>query len=377
MESMSISQEVQDKLEQYASNKGIEDVPKEIISAGFAILPVLQECIKKAKEIATLERYENVLKALLLVHCTPGMSGENARKIAQFQKNVGFLYKFKSYTIKATIPLGYTIFLHEPKEGFSFQIHKDHKVEVFHILKVMPGGYVFLCTYEDWKKTYDKESFAKWLDGEIVPKYDRFKFVPSPGDVFVVNELNIVHTVVGCILEEFANVSADMVDRLYDQNLSKRKSIPEKYTRTYAKERLMQLESTPPKRLVDFRKGWQAEPLKKEDLDGVIKTTIVTVDNFTAVNYIFPPDHTSEQMTDSQRHISFYVWRGEGEIKIGDHNEWKTGTPPSINISKGDLLFIPANQLYEVINSSLSPLEITEHHIAGDAALIKTQITYD
>jgi mannose-6-phosphate isomerase-like protein (cupin superfamily) len=374
---VAISEEILNKVEQYASDTSIEDVPEEIISSGLTILPILQECLKKPNAISTLERFENVLKAILLAHCSPTMSGEDARKIAKFQKDVGFLIKFKSYTIKATIPLGYTIFLHEPKEGFSFQIHKEHKVEVFHILKVMPGGYVFLCTYEDWKRTYDEESFAKWLEGESVPKYDRFKFVPSPGDVFIVNDLNIVHTVIGCILEEFANVSSDMVDRLYDQNLAKRNSIPEKYTREYARERLMKLESTPPKRLVDFRKDWKAELLKKEELNGVIKTTIVDVDNFTAINYIFPPNHVSEQFTDPHRHISFYVWKGEGEIRIGDHDEWKSGTPPSIPISKGDLLFIPANQIYSVISSSSSPLEITEHHIAGEVAFIKSKITYD
>jgi len=371
------SEELLNEIERYAADTSIEDVPEKIISSGLTILPALQECFKKQNDISTLERYESILKAFLLAYCTPTMSGEDARKIAEFQKEIGFLFKFKSYTIKATIPLGYTVFLHEPKEGFSFQIHKDHKVEVFHIIEVMQGGYVFLCTYEDWKKTYDKESFAKWLEGETVPKYDRFKFIPSPGDVFVVNELNIVHTVVGCILEEFANVSADMVDRLYDQNLAKRKSIPEKYTREYAKERLMELESTSPKRMVDFRKGWLAEPLKKEDLDGVTKTIIVDVANFTAINYVFPSNHISEQMTDPHRHISMYVWKGEGEIRIGDHNEWKSGTPPSIHISKGDLLFIPANQIYSVISSSSSPLEITEHHIAGEDAFIKTQITYD
>ena len=371
------SEEILKKLELYASDKSIEEIPEEIIRAGFDFLPKLEECFKKPNDIATLERYENVLKAFLLANCTLDLSGENARKIAQFQKNIGFLIKFKSYTVKATIPLGYTIFLHEPKEGFSFQIHKDHKVEVFHILKVMPGGYVFLCTYEDWKKTYDEESFSKWLEGESVPKYDRFKFVPTPGDVIVVNDLNIVHTVIGCILEEFANVSADMVDRLYDQNLAKRKSIPEKYTKEYVKKTLMELESTPPKRLVDFRKNWSTEPLKKEDVNGVTKTIITDVSNFTAINYLFPQDHTSEHMIDPDQHISFYVWKGEGEIHIGDHEEWQEGIPPAIKISKGDLLFIPANQIYSVKNTSSSPLEITEHHIAGEVAFVQSQITYD
>src|SRR5258708_1505362 len=108
---MAISEEILEKLEQYASNTSIEDIPKEVISAGFDILPVLQECLKRPNDISTTERYENVLKAFLRTYCTPDLSGENARKIATFQKDIGFLIKFKAYTIKATIPLGYTIFL--------------------------------------------------------------------------------------------------------------------------------------------------------------------------------------------------------------------------------------------------------------------------
>lgn len=374
---MLAADELLKRVEQYASDISIEDVPEEILSSGLAVLPALAECIKQNNDIATLERYETVLKAILLAYCTPTMSGEDARKIAEFQKAVGFLFKFKTYTIKATIPLGYTVFLHEPKEGFSFQIHKEHKVEVFHILKVMPGGYAFLCTYEDWKKTYDEESFAKWLKGESVPKYDRFKFIPEPGDVLVVNDLNVVHTVIGCILEEFANISTDMVDRLYDQNLANRNSIPEKYTREYAKERLMELESTSPKRLVDFRKDWKAEPLKKENINGIVKTIIVDVDNFTAINYVFPAEFTSERMIDPTRHISLHVWKGTGEIYIGDRQEWESGKPPAIKLSKGDLLFIPANQIYSIRSSASSELEVTEHHIAGEVAFIKSKITHD
>src|ERR1700722_12717805 len=108
---MSIDEEILDLLQKYATDTSIEDIPQRIISSGLTILPALEKCFKKPNKISTLERYENVLKEILLVHCTPDLSGEDARKIAEFQKEVGFLYKFKSYTIKATIPLGYSIFL--------------------------------------------------------------------------------------------------------------------------------------------------------------------------------------------------------------------------------------------------------------------------
>src|SRR5260221_5381602 len=157
---MTISDALLNELEKYVNDTTIDKVPESLSTVGLAILEPLKKYLKDTFDKSKLERFENVLKAVLLVNCTPDLSGEDARKIAKFQQEVGFLYKFKSYTIKATTPLGYTIFLHESQQGFSFQIHKEHKVEVFHIVRVMPGGYVFLCTYEDWKNTYDKESFS-------------------------------------------------------------------------------------------------------------------------------------------------------------------------------------------------------------------------
>src|SRR5262245_44738272 len=122
-------------------------------------LSQLQKKLSLDLPLETLEKYEDDLKELLKTLMTPDISGAEARKIALFQKELGFLGKYKSYTVKAATPMGFSIFFHNAGEGFSYQRHIVHKTEVFHILEVMPGGYVFLCDYDLWKEFYDKESF--------------------------------------------------------------------------------------------------------------------------------------------------------------------------------------------------------------------------
>ena len=111
-----------------------------------------------------------------------------------FRKRVGFVLKYKSYGVKATSPLGYVVFLQNDREGFSFQRHVTHKTELFHVLEVKPGGYVFLCDFSDWEKHYEEEVFTAWLGGKPHPFFDRCRFTPEPGDVFVISELGTVHT---------------------------------------------------------------------------------------------------------------------------------------------------------------------------------------
>ncbi len=60
--------------------------------------------------------------------------------------------------------------------------------------------------------------------------------MPRPGDVIVIDKLSVVHSVVGCVLAEFATVSTDMVDRLHDQNEGA--PIPAEFTRAFSEERI-------------------------------------------------------------------------------------------------------------------------------------------
>src|SRR5215510_1718963 len=156
--------------------------------SGLDALPALGRHLTADAPIEVAERYEAVLKSILLEQLAGGVPGSTARRVARFQQEIGFLFKYKSYAVKCATPLGYSVFFQRPGEGFSFQRHVTRKTEVFHILEVLPGG--------------------------SVPRYDAFRFDVRPGDVFVIDQLNVVHTVIGCVLEEFATVSTDMVDRL-------------------------------------------------------------------------------------------------------------------------------------------------------------------
>ena len=239
-----LSTQIAEHLENPASNH----CRQVIADMGIRSLPVLVEFLHEDLPIARTERLEELVKLVLRDALNGPISGEEARIVARFQKELGFVLKYKSYAIKASVPLGYSIFLQRDGEGFSFQRHVEHKLEVFHILSVKPGGYVFLCNFEDWKRAYTKDSFERWLAGENNPAYDCHKFVPSPGDVFVISTLGVVHTVVGCVLEEFATVSTDMVDRLHDQNAGKK--IPADFTRAYAEAALQKIEPPSQNRLV-------------------------------------------------------------------------------------------------------------------------------
>jgi hypothetical protein len=211
-----------------------------VLDGGRRSLPVLGELLREDETIERTERLESLYKAILRAELGKPMSGSVARELAGFQKGLGFVLKYKSYAIKAATPLGYSIFIQNEREGFSFQRHIKHKLEVFHILDVKPGGFVFLCDFRYWKMVYERRVFENWLAGESNGLFDPYRFVPRPGDVFVISELGVVHTVVGCVLEEYATVSTDMVERLHDQNAGK--GIPHTFTRANAEAVLRAIE---------------------------------------------------------------------------------------------------------------------------------------
>ena len=96
--------------------------------------------------IDVLERAERQLKDRLKEALGRPLGGDGIRELASVQQRVGFLLKYKSYAVKAASPLGYSVFLQRPGEGFSFQRHREHKTEIFCILDVLPGGYIFFAT---------------------------------------------------------------------------------------------------------------------------------------------------------------------------------------------------------------------------------------
>jgi mannose-6-phosphate isomerase-like protein (cupin superfamily) len=324
--------------------------------AALDALPALVGRLTSDLPIDELERVEAEFKAILEEASRSTVSAAEAREIALFQQQVGFLLKYKPYAVKCASPLGYSIFLQNAGEGFSFQRHTEHKVEVFHILEVLPGGYAFMCSFEEWEDVYEAEAFARWLEGASDERYDRFRIDLSPGDVLVIDHLNVVHTILGCVVEEFATVSTDMVDRLHDQNT--RAHVPSEFSREWVRERLRSV-SYPETSRVVYGPGSVLE----EPIEG--GTARVLTDSFVSARaYSVEAGCSGPLVEDAERAASVYVTGGSGAFVLGD-------TDP-IAVSAGDLLTILPGVPYRVLNRGEAKLTFSEHRIAPETAFVAT-----
>jgi hypothetical protein len=355
-----LSRHIQEHLENPKATKQAE----EVVGRGLNSLAVLGEFLRQDLPIDRTERLEVLLKAILREAMSQPVSGPDARKIARFQKELGFLLKYKSYAIKAATPVGYSIFLQNEREGFSFQRHVEHKLEVFHILSVKPGGYIFLCDFQDWQRAYEKGSIDRWLAGESNPAYDRFKFVPDPGDVFIISELGVVHTVVGCVLEEFATVSTDMVDRLHDQNVGKK--IPPDFTRPEAEPALRAIEPPRRNRLihgVEYRRMERLDPVPVHAGERV-----TLCDSFVrAARCLIAPGQETVLTHDEERAVLLRMHSGHGTIAVADVSET---TAPRLRFERGDLFLIPPGIQFAIRNENTDFVSYSEHCIAPGVAFI-------
>jgi mannose-6-phosphate isomerase-like protein (cupin superfamily) len=342
------------------------EIAPRLIECGLRGLPVFKEHLRKDLPIDQAERLEMLLKLLLRSLLRNQLSGAEARQIASFQMELGFILKYKSYAIKAATPVGYSIFLQNEREGFSFQRHIEHKLEVFHILQVRPGGYVFLCDFEQWAQIYRKETFQNWLAGGENADYDRYKFVPAPGDVFVISELGTVHTVVGCVLEEYATVSTDMVQRLHDQNTGR--AIPPSFNRHDAEEALRAIAMPPANRIVSGLEHRHIEPIVPHAIQGGERT--ILCDSFVrAARYVIAPKQGTSVQREDDRVALLRISSGEGGLVICDSSETWSSIPP-VEVSTGDLVLIPPGVPYAITNEADGYLTYSEQCISPTVAFV-------
>jgi mannose-6-phosphate isomerase-like protein (cupin superfamily) len=314
--------------------------------------------------IDVLERLEGQLKRALAEEFQTTPSGDRMRELASFQQQVGFLLKYKSYAIKAASPLGYSVFIQNPGEGFSFQRHVSHKTEIFHVLEVLPGGYVFICEFDEWARIYERDRFLAWLHGERDDRYERFRHRPDPGDVIVIDRLNVVHTVMGCVVAEFATVSTDMVDRLHDQNEGH--PVPAQFSRAYAEARLGALSWPETSHLVN---GRSRTALPQQVIQGGVQTRFGD-DIFSAASYRIDAGAVSGIWSDPRRAVSLHVVEGSGQLLLGDAREIRQMSPKALNATAGDLFLVAPGAHYALANEGTAPLVVAEHRIPAGTAFI-------
>lgn len=327
------------------------------------------DALRADSPIAVLEASERQLKHILQRELSQPLDGDRMRSLARFQQDLGFLLKYKSYAVKAASPLGYSVFLQRPGEGFSFQQHTTHKTEIFFILDVLPGGFVFLCDFDDWTRIYDRASFLAWMNGVPDERYERFRFVPQPGDVIVIDRLSVVHSVVGCVLAEFATVSTDMVDRLHDQNEGRQ--IPGEFTRPFSEARIRGLTWPQTSRRVAFgTAGWSRADIPARPVRGGHQTVFGNDDRFSASAFRIAAGAQSDTFTAPTRATSLHVVGGSGKLRLGTADELQRPSPPALVAAAGDLFLIAPAAHYAIVNDGREPLVVARHEIPTDVAFV-------
>ena len=338
-----------------------------LADGGLAVLPHLLAPLRTDHPIAATERLEAVLKAALAKEFARGPSGEAAREIAAFQRDLGFILKYKSYAVKASTILGYSVFLQEPAQGFSFQQHLTHKVELFHILDVPPGGYLFISEFDEWKAAYKPQTFDAWLSGAADANLDRFTCRPAPGDLYAIERTGIVHSVIGCVLEEFATVSTDYVDRLHDQNASR--PIPTHFTRTWSEERLkaVRYPSVLSRATIDGSGSSRREAITGVAMRGGRRFSLAA-GTFSAARLAVEPGGATELVNTADEALSIHCTRGAGQVVIADQTEIDRMSPPSLSVRQGDLLLVPPGFWYAVSGDRASGVDVSIHAVRPSLA---------
>ena len=353
-------------LEDYLDKPTGTPVPPELTSRGIDLLPAISDYFRADANIDKTEAIERVLKSILKILFQGPLPGPICRQIALFQNSYRFAYKYKSYAVKAATPLGYSIFLQEAAEGFSFQRHITHKTEVFHILAAGPGARVFLCEFEDWQRHYEPEGFQKWFRGAKHDFYDQHTFRPSPGDVFIISELGVVHTVMGCILEDFATVSTDMVVRLHDQNQGC--PIPTHFTRPYAESQMLGLSLPAQSRLVD-RGTWKSEPIARIRCEGGFES--VLTDSFVRASHReVEVGAQTELMLCRGVATIIRVFSGHGTLWILDDSELGNPEKGAISAASGDVFLLPPGSWFGFKNEARETLQYSEQQIPPEVAFV-------
>lgn len=341
------------------------------VAGALEQLEELREPLTSDMAIGALEQFEEVWKRALADLLTAPLTGSDARQIAAFQRDIGLLPKYKSYAIKASSPLGYSVFFQEPGKGFSFQQHRHHKVEIFHVLDARPDSFALICSLDEWSSVYEREAFSRWLEGASNPAYDRWRIPLAPGDVIRLESTGVVHSVIGCVLEEFATASTDMVDRLHDQNEGA--PIPEFYCRESALNLLRDTPSPPTSQEVAVSSRTRL-PLPRQGFKGGEIVTLGRVPGLRASRIRLESNRQSPLQRSEDEAIVLFASRGDTSLRLGTAEELSREDLPALELPKGAAVMIPPAMSYQVAALG-TEAEVSLHSIRPDIALTEsTQI---
>jgi mannose-6-phosphate isomerase-like protein (cupin superfamily) len=358
-----------DLLHEVASGAPRADVRSALVEAGAQTLTAVSTYLRHADlPIEAVERIEDVVKQTMSSLMGTGLTGSKAAELAELQKELGLLPKFKSYAIKASSPLGYSVFFQRPGEGFSFQRHVEHKVEIFHVLSASPGSYAFICDYDVWSQNFESRRFRDWLTGTADPVFDRHRYSPEPGDVLVIDRLNVVHTVVGCLLEEFATVSTDMVDRLFDQNVGK--PIPSDFSWDRMDALLSDLPSVEPRRILDITASGvvATEIVPRRQSWGEIRE--MSAGPLTARHLLVDANSRTGIFHDSRSASSLFVRGGCGILAFSGESLRDAQPDGTVSLAPGTLTMIPRAARWSLVSSGSAPLRVSEQAIPPETAFV-------
>lgn len=279
--------------------------------------------------------------------------GENAsiddvRAAISFFHRIGFLFKYKSYGVKVASPFGYSLFDLKEHAGFSFHRHSPHKSEAFHVLRPSPSGFVYLSTLEEWT-TDGRLAVESWVDrGDALPNC-RYVYKPGAGDVIEIG-LGNVHTIIGCVVEEFASSSEDLVHRMLDQNLGRSIVPPQEHPDVSLL--LHDLDLRPRLRVYRELGSWRSAPMEAEE-------NVVAVPELTGNHLSFSGGKTRyDSETEVDQITVLVVLAGSIDVHaVGQH--W--------GVSSGQLLAIPPAISFSL--RSYSDAFIAMHKVSTGSAI--------
>lgn len=326
--------------------------------------PRLVQELSQDHPIDVVERIEAAAKELLSRRFRHEGDPEQIASAIDLSASIGMMLKYKPYGVKAASPLGYSLFFQEPGCGFSFQRHPELKTEVFHILDQQSGGFVFLCDYDDWRRVYDREAFDAWLAGEPDRRYDAFRYSPEPGDVIPIDRLGVVHSAIGCVLEEYATVSVDLVERLHNQN--RLRTAPVHLSRERLAARLATLPHVEPQRIITRgADGWRtaAAPVERGSAGAVYR---LATGDFHAARIVVHEGRRMLRPFVDDRAVSLFVCSGVGRLRIVGRSGQLLAAVRSLR--PGTHVSVPPGVDYEVMSDGPRALVLAEHVISPTIA---------